>query len=351
MSPEQGTGRPVDGRTDVYSLGIILYQMLTGRVPYEADTPYAVIIAHERDPLPIPSSLNPDIPEEVEKVIFKALAKDPNARYQTAGRLAQDLQKTAAALGETPQLNASTDLLGLSAGLAERKPSDEVTRDVRLAARKKPRQGGASPLVIVMAGIVMVGVIVAVGWSLNSANSRAAAVQTTATALSVGSAITPMPSATPTETAPPTARAHQAAGVVLPTEDWKQIGTFFQDDFKAAGYDVTVLFSQNDPAKEKANVETLISQGITVLFICPQDGKNAGAAAEAARKAGIKVISYDRLIRDTEAVDYFVNFDGIAIGAQQAQYLVDHATGQGNNLYLYAGSPIDEATFDFFEGS
>ena len=68
-------------------------------------------------------------------------------------------------------------------------------------------------------------------------------------------------------------------------------------------------------AKEKANVEALITKGIKVLIICPQDGTAAAAAAEAAREAGVKVISYDRLIRDTDAVDYYVTFDSIAVGA------------------------------------
>jgi len=63
------------------------------------------------------------------------------------------------------------------------------------------------------------------------------------------------------------------------------------------------------------------------------------------------VISYDRLIRDTEAVDYYVTFDSIAVGAQQAQYLVDHATGTGNPLYLYAGAASDNNAFIFFEGA
>ncbi|TLN20216.1 substrate-binding domain-containing protein, partial [bacterium] len=69
------------------------------------------------------------------------------------------------------------------------------------------------------------------------------------------------------------------------------------------------------------------------------------------RKAGVKVISYDRLIRGTDAVDYYVTFDSMAVGAQQAQYLIDHATGTGNPLYLYAGAATDNNAFIFFEGA
>ena len=101
------------------------------------------------------------------------------------------------------------------------------------------------------------------------------------------------------------------------------------DAFKAAGVEVQVLFSDGDSAKEKANVEALINQGVKVIIICPQDASAAAAAVEEARAAGVKVISYDRLIRDTEAVDYYVTFDSVAVGEAQAQYLVDHATGTG----------------------
>lgn len=145
-----------------------------------------------------------------------------------------------------------------------------------------------------------------------------------------------------------------AVGIILPTKDeprWIQDETRFKDALTAAGYNVEILFSQGDSAKEKANVEALISKGVKVLVICPQDGTAAAAAAEEAHAAGVKVISYDRLIRETDAVDYYVTFDSIAVGAQQAQYLVDNVTGTGNPLYLYAGAASDNNAFLFFEGA
>jgi putative multiple sugar transport system substrate-binding protein len=158
--------------------------------------------------------------------------------------------------------------------------------------------------------------------------------------------------ATPEATAEPETKL--AVGIVLPTKDeprWIQDETRFRDALEAAGYDVEILFSQGSSAKEKENVEALITKGVKVIIICPQDGTAAAAAADAARAAGVKVISYDRLIRDTEAVDYYVTFDSIAVGAQQAQYLVDKATGTGNPLYLYAGAASDNNAFIFFEGA
>jgi putative multiple sugar transport system substrate-binding protein len=145
-----------------------------------------------------------------------------------------------------------------------------------------------------------------------------------------------------------------AVGVVLPTKDeprWIQDQTRFQDAFKKLGYNVQILFSQGDSAKEKANVESLISSGVKVIIMCPQDASAAAAAADEAHAAGIKVISYDRLIRDTASVDYYVTFDSVAVGAAWGTYLVQKASGMGNNLYLYAGAASDNNAFLFFQGA
>ncbi len=84
ISPEQAKAETVNQRSDIYSLGIILYEMVTGSVPFVADTPLAVILKHISDPLPPPSILKKDIPESIEQVILKALAKEPDNRYATA---------------------------------------------------------------------------------------------------------------------------------------------------------------------------------------------------------------------------------------------------------------------------
>ncbi|WP_170006035.1 sugar ABC transporter substrate-binding protein [Bacillus fonticola] len=145
-----------------------------------------------------------------------------------------------------------------------------------------------------------------------------------------------------------------SVGIVLPTKDeprWVQDEQRFKDALADSEYTTEILFSQGSSAKEKENVETLISKGIEVLIIAPQDGAAAGAAVEAAKEEGIAVIAYDRLITGTDAIDYYVTFDSIAVGAAQGQYLIDNAEGTNNPLYLYAGAASDNNAFLFFEGA
>ncbi len=98
MSPEQVMGNSIDGRTDIYSLGIVFYEMVTGRTPYKADTPMAIAIKLVNDPLPRPRQYVPGLPPQAEQVIFKALAKQTDDRYLDMGAFAAALEGLSASL-------------------------------------------------------------------------------------------------------------------------------------------------------------------------------------------------------------------------------------------------------------
>ena len=95
MAPEQFTSTIFDERVDIYALGIVLYELITGRKPFIADTPSAVMIMQSRDPLPRPKTFVPDLPDEVERLLMKALAKDPQDRYKDMGTMAVELRRLA----------------------------------------------------------------------------------------------------------------------------------------------------------------------------------------------------------------------------------------------------------------
>jgi len=103
MAPEQWMG-VVDPGTDIYSLGVVFYEMVTGHRPFTADTPAAVLVKHLRDPLPRPKSWVIDLSDDVEKVLYKALAKEPKNRFQKMGEFAKALEQLAR--GEATAISA-----------------------------------------------------------------------------------------------------------------------------------------------------------------------------------------------------------------------------------------------------
>ena len=93
MSPEQGTGQPVDRRSDIYSLGIVLYHALTGRVPFTADSPLSITVKHLNDPIPVEILRAKGVPQPIEQVLLKMTAKSPVERYQTTDELIEALTR------------------------------------------------------------------------------------------------------------------------------------------------------------------------------------------------------------------------------------------------------------------
>ena len=147
-------------------------------------------------------------------------------------------------------------------------------------------------------------------------------------------------------------------GISMPTqssERWIKYGGTMKDILEAKGYTVDLQYAEDDIPTQKSQVENMITKGAKVLIIAAVDASTLSATLDQAGKDGVKVIAYDRLLVDTDAVSYYATFDNRGVGRLQAQSLVDGLKafkGDGPyNVELFAGSPDDTNSFYFYEGA
>lgn len=131
MSPEQGYNKPASKLSDVYALGIVVYEMLTGRVPFKADTPAVTLIQHMSEPVPLISQSRKDIPKEVENSLMRSLAKDPFERYQSAGEFAKAFMSEKRVVKSSPA-GRPTPLVQKPTGVEIDEPGNKQKANVKV---------------------------------------------------------------------------------------------------------------------------------------------------------------------------------------------------------------------------
>lgn len=181
LSPEQARGEQVDARSDVYSLGCVLFEILTGEPPFKGDSPVAVAYQHVREDPALPSSVNADIPRELDSVILKAMSKNPANRYQSAAEMRGDLVRVLG--GQRPSApmvmndEDRTTILGAvdNSGRYAAAPTPPPAT-AAAATPPQPDQGSRKPLkiaLIAIAALAVIGVVGAFLWSLGPGSKAA----------------------------------------------------------------------------------------------------------------------------------------------------------------------------------
>jgi putative multiple sugar transport system substrate-binding protein len=159
-------------------------------------------------------------------------------------------------------------------------------------------------------------------------------------------------------TAPAIAQDKGTIGISMPTKSsarWIDDGNNMVKVFTDKGYGTDLQYAEDDIPNQLAQIENMIAQGVKVLVIAAIDGTTLSQALQQAADSGIKVIAYDRLIRDSGNVDYYATFDNFQVGVLQATTLTDAlglADGKGPfNIELFGGSPDDNNAFFFYDGA
>jgi len=185
LSPEQARGESVDARSDVYSMGCLLYELVTGAPPFSGDSPVAVAYQHVREDPRLPSSINPEVPPELDAILLKAMSKNPANRYQSAAEMRNDLLRALAGqrVEATPVMGdaeKTTILAAAPAGYGGGYGQDDGWDDEDEAARRRRRKIIA---IVAVLGVLLLGGAIAAAIALSGDKKPPAVAQVKVPAL------------------------------------------------------------------------------------------------------------------------------------------------------------------------
>ncbi|MBN1287617.1 MAG: serine/threonine protein kinase [Anaerolineae bacterium] len=151
IAPEQAQGRPISHAVDIYSLGVLVYQLTTGRLPFIGSSQIAIAMQHVKEPPPPPRQINPNLPVEIDVVLLRALAKEPQQRYPTAGAFAEAFAEAVKAAPQDLRPNATT--IFFTSNLSEPNAGAPV-------AEKPTQLRSRNPLPLALAAVVFAGLVI-----------------------------------------------------------------------------------------------------------------------------------------------------------------------------------------------
>lgn len=218
MAPEQALGHSGDHRVDIYSLGVMLFQMVTGILPFDADTPLAVVMKHVNSPTPLPDTIIPGIPWGLQEVVLKAMAKSPDERFQSAGEFAAalravDLNSThSKPAGAVPLPSKPMDH-PTPAKTEVMKPGEETAVSPPAPAESKKRPAWLFPVIGVVVLAIIAGILAASG--VFNATSDPTATVSAVAEIDDTAAPTSTTAPEPTNTEPPDIAATNLAQLVI----------------------------------------------------------------------------------------------------------------------------------------
>jgi serine/threonine-protein kinase len=306
LSPEQARGERVDARSDLYSTGCVLYELLTGRPPFTGDSPVAIAYQHVREePIP-PSQVDPNIPKWCDAMVLKAMAKDPAHRYQSAPEFRQDIQRamqgmpvSAPETNSTMVMGGATAVMGGNAGYAQTQvqrpvpgqPTDYGIPPVRQEDDWDDRRGGAGKKVALwlVLALLFIGGAAGLGMMLTNGSGGGAPKATTSTSVSAGAAQVNVPDVT---------GKTQAEATALLTAQKLKVGQVTQqnDPTVPKGQVISTNPAAGSPANQGDSIDLTISKGKAISQVQVPDVSNQDVASAKAtlEGSGFKVTTHSQ---------------------------------------------------------